>query len=222
MRANLHSRKNIRLKWFELKDISFEIKRKLEISYSTSTVENNINNFSPLMEYNFKGGKDIPQSDIIIFENGLPAAYAKTVGSKGDKFSTEPQLDPIVNIKDRIVELSKGKETISREPPTYPNPRVKEIEIRDREDSIKRKITFENDSTERIEFFELKLIETKDVRFTNSSPEPNKRDPPEYLWNFSINPEEAFSIELEFQTHIRKTFEIEKEPPSNRDRDRAH
>ena len=103
MRANLYSRKNIRLKWFELKDISFEIKRKLEISYSTSSVENNINSYSPLMEYNFKGGNDIPRSDIIIFENELPAAYAKTLGSKGNKFSTEPQLDSIVITKDRIV-----------------------------------------------------------------------------------------------------------------------
>ncbi len=214
MRASLYSRNNIRIKWFELKEVPFAIERKLEISYSPSSVENNINNYTPSFQYLFQNinQTQIPQSDIIIFENNLPTTYAKTVGSKGNKFSTELQTDPVVLITDRIIELIKGKDKISREPPEYPNPRIKEIEIREREDVIKRKISFKNDSNDEIEHFELKLVETKEVRFTNANPEPSKKDPPEYTWTFSIDPESTYSIELQFQTHLRKTFEIEKEP----------
>ena len=213
MRANLYPRKNIRLKWFELKNVSFYLMRKLEISFSTSSVENNINHYTPLLEYIFKGvDKEVPKSDLIIFEDGLPSSYAKTVGLIGNKFSTEPQMDPVIIITDRIVELIKGKEDISREPPAYPNPRIKEIEVREREDSIKRKLTIKNDSSEIIDPFELKLVETKDVRFIRSNPDPMKKDPPEYTWEFSIQPESNYTIEIQFQTHIRKTFEIEKDP----------
>ncbi len=220
MRASLNSRKNVRIKWFDLKDVAYSIERKLEISYSTGSVENNINNYTPSFQYNFTevANTQIPQSDIIIFENSLPATYAMTVGSKGNKFSTDLQSDPIVLVTDRIVELVKGKENITREPPAYPNPRIKEIEVREREDNVSRKISFKNDSDEKIEHFELKLVETKDVRFSSSTPPAVKSDPPEYLWTFSIEPESTYAIELKFQTHIRKTFEIEKEPPPNRNR----
>jgi len=214
MRANLIARNNIQLKWFELKEIPYSIERKLEISYSPDSVENNINNYTPSFLYLFKNINtvQIPQSDIILFENNLPTIYAKTVGIKGNKFSTDLQNDPIILTTDRIIELIKGKEKILREPPEYPNPRIKEIEIREREDIIKRKISFKNDSDDKIEQFELKLVETKEVRFINANPEPSKKDPPEYLWTFSIDPETTYSIELQFQTYLRKTFEIEKEP----------
>lgn len=223
MRASLNSRKNVRIKWFDLKDVPYSIERKLEISYSTSGVENNMNNYTPSFQYNFtEANAQIPQSDIIIFENSLPATYAQTVGSKGKKFSTDLQSDPIVVVTDRIVELVKGKENITREPPAYPNPRIKEIEVREREDIVSRKISFKNDSDEKIEHFELKLVETKDVRFSMANPPATKSDPPEYLWTFSIEPEATYAIELKFQTHIRKTFEIEKEPPPNRNRAQGH
>ena len=220
MRASLKSRKNVRIRWFDLKNVSFSVERKLEISYSTSSVENNINNYTPSFQYNFTevANTQIPQSDIIIFENSLPSTYAMTVGSKGNKFSTDLQNDPIVVVTDRIIELVKGKENITREPPAYPNPRIKEIEVREREDSVSRKIMFKNDSNEKIDHFELKLVETKDVRFSTAAPPATKSDPPEYIWTFSIEPESTYAIELKFQTHIRKTFEIEKEPPPNRDR----
>lgn len=220
MRASLRSRKNVRIKWFDLANTPFSIERKLEISYSTSSVENNVNNYTPSFQYNFIDIKQtqIPRSDIIIFEDNLPSTYALTLGSKGNKFSTDPQNDPIVVVTDRIIELAKGKENISREPPTYPNPRIKEIEIRERQDHVRRKISFKNDSSEKIEHFELKLVETKDVRFLEATPEAIKKDPPEYSWTFSIEPEATYSIEMKFQTQIRKTFEIEKEPPQGRDR----
>ncbi|MBD3226928.1 MAG: hypothetical protein GF329_01970, partial [Candidatus Lokiarchaeota archaeon] len=182
MRASLRSRKSVRLKWFEVKDINFQIKRKLEVSYSINTVENNVNTHTPKMEYIFKdvNNKNIPSSDIIIFENELPATYARTSGSKGNKFTTDPEIDPVVRVIDRIVELKKGKENISREPPEYPDMRIKEIEIREREDSLKRKLTFKNETDDKIEYLEFKFMETKNVRFVNSNPEPINRDPPEY------------------------------------------
>jgi hypothetical protein len=220
MRASLHSRKNVRIKWFDLSNVPYLVERKLEISYSTTSVESNINNYTPELQYVFTqvDTATIPSSDIIIFENNLPATYATTVGSKGNKFTTEPQSDPIVIVTDRIVELVKGKENISREPPAYPNPRIKEIEVRERDDTVNRKITFKNDSSETIDHFEFKLVETRDVRFGTANPEAMKSDPPEYTWTFSIEPESTYAIELKFQTHIRKTFEIEKEPPRNKDR----
>ncbi|MHA1360147.1 MAG: hypothetical protein ACTSRC_18660 [Candidatus Helarchaeota archaeon] len=83
---------------------------------------------------------------------------------------------------------------------------------------VSRKITFKNDSSEKIEHFEFKLVETKDVRFSSANPNAVQSDPPEYTWKFSIDPEVSYAIELKFQTHVRKTFEIEKERPRNADR----
>ncbi len=212
MKATLHSRKNSRLKWFELANIPFRVERKLEVTYNTSSVESNLHTHTPTFEYVFtEVTKDLPSSEIIIFENQLPTAYARTNGTRGSKFSTQPQPDPILAVKDRIVELTQGKESIKREPPEYPDPRIKEVEIRERTDDIKRKLAFVNESPESIDHMTFKFIATKEVRFISATPAPTTTEPPEYSWTFVIPPEGTYSIELDLKTFVRKTFNIERE-----------
>ncbi|MHA1733138.1 MAG: hypothetical protein ACTSU5_14415 [Promethearchaeota archaeon] len=213
MKANLYSRMNLRLRWFTLEGVPFLTERKLELSYDPSSAEENLHEYTPDFAYTFTGvEKEIPASDIIIFEDELPTTYARTQGSRGKKFSTDPQPDPFVRVKDRIVELKKGKETIKREPPEYPDPRVKEVELRERDDEITRKLTFENEGLEPAGNCEFKFISTKDVRFVESVPSPTAKEPPEYAWRFEVPPEATFSVELRLTTHVRKTFKIEKGP----------
>jgi hypothetical protein len=214
MRASLHSRKNIRLKWFDLKDIDYKTEYKIDLSYTSHSVEENLRNHTAYSKYIFfHVEQEVPQSDIIIFEKDLPASYAKTAGSKGNKFSTESKSDPSLTVKDRIVELQKGKEKITRQPPSYPSSRIKEIEVRERKDTVKRKIIFENETNDKKEHIECKFVETKDVRFTSSNPKVSKKDPPEYCWTFEIEPEGSYVIEIELEVHIIQSFEIEKEQP---------
>ncbi|MHA1733140.1 MAG: hypothetical protein ACTSU5_14425 [Promethearchaeota archaeon] len=219
MKATLTSRKDTRLKWFELKDVPFRVEWKLEVIYYPSNVEDNAREYTPKFHYVFlEVARDLPQSDIIIFQDELPTAYARTSGTRGNKFATEPQDDPSVSVTDRIVELVKGKEKITREPPAYPDPRVKEIEVREREDVVKRKLTFKNDDPEGVEVVEFKLVETKDVRYIGATPAPTSQDKPEYTWTFPIEGEGTYAIELELKTLLRKTFEIEREREPRRAR----
>ncbi len=212
MKASLHSRKNVRLQWFSVEKISYREERKLEVTYSPYSVEQNSHTYTPEYQYVFSNfPKDLPQSEIIIFQNELPTTYAWTPGTKGNKFITDPQEDPDVSVTDRIIELTQGKEKITREPPEYPDPRIKEVEIREREDTVLRKISFKNESPQKIEQVEFKLVETKDVRFVKGNPPPSTEDKPEYTWRFPVEGEGTVQVELELKTQIRKTFNIERE-----------
>lgn len=211
MQASIHSRKNVRLKWFDIDNIPFKIENKIEIIYSSGNVEQNLIKRTIDFQYIFNEiNSEIPQSDIIIFQNDLPANYAKTNGSKGNKFLTEPQENTVVVVNDRIVEVKKGKEKITHQPPKYPDTRIKEIKIVERIDKVKRKVTFKNESNEKIDYLEVKLIETKDIRFVKSNLEPKEKDAPEYTWGMSIEPESSVSIEFELSNHVIKTYEILK------------
>ena len=211
MQASIHSRKNVRLKWFDIDDIPFKVENKIEIIYTSGNVEQNLIRHSVDFQYIFTElDSEIPQSDIIIFQNDLPANYAKTNGSKGNKFLTEPQQNTLLTVNDRILEVKNGKEKISHQPPKYPDARIKEIKIVERIDKVKRKVSFKNEANEKIEYLELKLIETKDIRFVKSNTEPKEKDAPEYTWVISIEPESTVSIEFELTNHVIETFEIEK------------
>ena len=73
MRASLNSRKNVRIKWFDLKDVAYSIERKLEISYSTGSVENNINNYTPSFQYNFT---EVANTQIPQLSNHPPSPFS--------------------------------------------------------------------------------------------------------------------------------------------------
>lgn len=211
MKASLYSRSNVRLKFFNEDNKDYLIKRKLAVTYDQYRVETDSIKHYVTYEYVFTGiDNSVPQSEIIIFSKDLPVSYEKTTGIKGNKFSTEPKNDLGIEVKDLIVSLEKGEEKITRRPPEYPDPRIKEIETREQQITVKRKITFVNNTTEKIEDLEFILTETKDIRFKSSTPKPSEEDRPEYKWKINIDGEQSVSVEIELSFIKVKTFEIEK------------
>lgn len=202
----------MRLRWFVETGVPFAVERKLEISYTPSTAERDFLELRPTTRYVFTGlANPVPATDIIVFEDDLPSSYARTQGSVGNKFATDPQEDPVVKAKDRIVEVERGKETIRREPPEFPDPRIKEVEIREREDVVRRKLVVENEGSDPVVSLEVRLVSTRDVRFVEASPAPDASEPPEYSWKFQVPAEGATTLELKLKTLVKKTFRIERE-----------
>jgi hypothetical protein len=215
MKATLYPRKKIRLKWFKIQNVPYEIKREIEIKYNVSSAQYDAVNHLVKFQYIFKNlTKDIPQTDLILLEQGLPTLFSKTPGSVAGKLTSEKQNDTSVKITDQLVKIDRGKEEIKREPPEFPDPNIKEIETRKRTDVIQRKISVKNESNKRIDDLKIKFIEVKQVRYNSSNPEPEKIDKPEYMWSLSLNPDESGSIEVTVAVEIVKTFNIEKEKPA--------
>ncbi|MHA1378716.1 MAG: hypothetical protein ACTSRG_10075 [Candidatus Helarchaeota archaeon] len=213
MKATLYPRKKVRLEWFKFQNVPFEINRESEVKYSVSSAQLEKLVHSTQIQYIFNNlNKEIPQTDLIILEQGLPTMYSRTPGSVAGKLASEKQIDTSLEITDLLVKVERGKEEIKRVPPEHPDPRIKEIETRTRKDLIQRKITVKNISNKRVNKLTLKYIDVKEVRYESSNPEPDKKDLPEYIWEISLDPDQSVSIELKVVVEIIKTFRIEKEP----------
>jgi hypothetical protein len=216
MKATLLPRDNVRLAWFKAEGINFQYDRKVELSYYQSSLQQDAISRRGMFQIVFQDvPKQVPESQIIIFDKnlgGLPESYSKTTGSVGSRLSTEWADDLEVEITDRLVSYKEGKEVIRHEPPP-PNmrSRLKEIEIRERDDFVIRKITVKNLTARGVEGYKIKLFENKDIRFDDSPVEVFKIDPPEYTWSIDVAADSTNSIEFTLKTHMIKTFEIEKE-----------
>ena len=133
MKASLYPRKKIRLEWFTVQNVPFEIDREVEVKYTVTSAQSNKINHVGKLKYIFKNlTKDIPQTDLILLEQGLPTLFTKTLGSVAGKLSSEKQSDSSTKITDLLIKVDRGKEEIKREPPEFPDPRIKEIETRTR------------------------------------------------------------------------------------------
>jgi len=218
MKATLLPRQNVRLAWFKAEGINFQYDRKVELSYSQSNLQQDTIARRGTFQIIFQDvPKQVPESQIIIFDKnlgGLPQSYSKTTGSVGSRLSTEWTDDLDVEITDRLVSYNEGKEKIKKEPPPPQlRSRLKEIEIRERDDLVTRKIVVKNLTARLIEGFKIMLFENKDIRFENSPVEIFKQDPPEYTWLLDVSADSMSSIEFTVKIHTVKTFEIEKELP---------
>lgn len=217
MKATLLPRENVRLAWFKAEGINFQYDRKVELSYYQSNLQQDTIARPGRFQIVFQDvSKQVPESQIIIFDQtlGLPQFYSKTPGSVGSRLSTEWADDFDIEITDRLVSYDEGKETIKIEPPPpHLRSRLKEIEIRERDDLVSRKLVVKNLTARLIEGFKIQLFENKDIRFENSPVEIFKQDPPEYTWLTDVPADAISSIEFTLKIHTVKTFEIEKEIP---------
>jgi hypothetical protein len=213
MKANLETRKSVRLNWFKQKKVPFTLKRMVDWSYISNNANLNEIHHTVQMQYTFSGLKDsIPSTNIIMFEGDLPQAYLSTSGSVGDKFTTDKTNDPSIAIIDRIVKIDQGDEKITKKPVSpYEAHRYKELQIHERKDKIIRKLTFRNESHRSITNMEATFIENNEIQFIKSKPEPNTTDAPEYQWKLEIPPEGSIVIELHVENHIKNVYKIEKE-----------
>jgi hypothetical protein len=216
MKATLLPRDNVRLAWFKAEGINFQYDRKVEVSYYQSSLQQDTISRRGRFQIVFQDvPKQVPESQIIIFDKnlgGLPESYSKTAGSVGSRLSTVWADDLEIEITDRLVSYKEGKEVIRHEPPP-PNmrSRLKEIEFRERDDLVTRKITVKNLTARAIEGYKIKLFESKDIRFEDSPVEVFKLDPPEYTWSIDVPADSTSAIEFTLKIHTVKTFEIEKE-----------
>ncbi len=217
MKATLLPRENVRLAWFKAENIKFQYDRKAELTFSSSYLQQDTISRTGSFQIVFQDvPKQVPTSQIIIFDKalGLPQSYNKTPGSVGPRLSTEWQDDLEVEMTDRLVSYDTGKEMIKVEPPPpHLRNRLKEIEIRERDDIVTRKLVVKNLTARAIDGLQVKLYENKDIRFEKSKTEPSKKDPPEYTWSVNVQPDASSTVEFTLKLHVTKTFEIEKDLP---------
>ncbi len=217
MKATLLPRENVRLAWFKAENVKFVYDRKVELYYSDSNLQQDAISRQGTFQIVFQDvPKQVPATQIVIFDKalGLPQSYSKTSGSVGPRLSTEWQDDLDVEITDRLVTYDTGKEMIKVEPPPpHLRNRLKEIEIRERDDIVTRKLVLKNLTARPIDGLQVKLYENKDIRFEKSKTEPSKKDPPEYTWSVNIPADASSTVEFTLKLHVIKTFEIEKDLP---------
>ncbi|MBN2152370.1 MAG: hypothetical protein JW839_13040 [Candidatus Lokiarchaeota archaeon] len=217
MKATLLPRENVRLAWFKAENVKFQHDRKVELSYTQHNLQQDAISRTGTFQIVFQDvPKQVPASQIVIFDKalGLPQSYSRTSGSVGPRLSTEWQDDLDLEITDRLVTYGTGKEEIKVEPPPpHLRNRLKEIEIRERDDLVTRKLVVKNLTARPIDGLQVKLYENKDIRFEKSKVEAFKKDPPEYTWLVNVQPDATGMVEFTLKLHVTKTFEIEKDLP---------
>jgi len=203
VRANVPTRKKIKLNWFKSK-CEFTIDRKINIEYNANSVTYNEQTWDVIVKYILiKEGdpKDIPpNSPMTLFKNGLPFLFLTTSGTIGNKIVSEEMIDDDISVDDDIVHVIEGKPEITFEDALKPKEHIK---VRTRYDKIIRKITVENKLDNEIELiFDFK--QTKDVVFIKSDPPPSETEEPNYKYHLTIPSEESSKISLELQAKIVK------------------
>ncbi|UYP47163.1 hypothetical protein NEF87_003448 [Candidatus Lokiarchaeum ossiferum] len=214
MKAQLESRKSVRLNWFKQEKVPFSIKNILEWQYSRHSAEQNEILREVLMQYEFSQlEKPIPNTDIIIFDKtGLPQAYMNTEKNIGKKFLTNKVPNREISVKDRLVSLKKGENKVTSKPvPPQEAHRYKEIQEHERIDVIQRKISVTNESSRDMKEIRLEFIQTKEVEFLSCKPETSGSSPPEYFWKVDIPAESTTSIEINLNVITKSVYKIEKE-----------
>ncbi|TXT53177.1 MAG: hypothetical protein BAJALOKI2v1_1180002 [Promethearchaeota archaeon] len=201
LKANVPSRKKIKLNWFKAKaDVSIE--RKVELQYNANSVLNNKNKWDVSVKYVLvKEGtpKEIPvNSPMTLYKEGLPFLFLSTSNSIGKKIISEELIDADIIVEDNIVEIKEGEPEISFEDALKPE---EHIEIRTRYDIIARKITIENKLDNQVDL-ELTFKQTKDVSFIKSIPEANTVEEPNYQFNITVPSEQTKKISLELRAKI--------------------
>jgi len=201
VKANIPSRKKVKLEWFKAK-AEFTIERKVEFQYTANTVTYNKLNYDVNVKYILvKEGdpKDVPSnSPMTLYKGGLPFLFLTSAGTIGNKIISEDLIDDDIAVDDDIVEVKEGKPEITFEDALKPK---EHIEVRTRYDTITRKINIENKLDNNIEV-ELNFKQTKDVTFVKAEPAPNETEEPNYKFKLNIPSEETKRITLELKAKI--------------------
>ena len=203
MKANVPTRKKIKLNWFKAK-CEFKIERKIEIQYTSANVSSNKLKWDTIVKYVLiKQGdainKDIPSnSPMTLYKNNMPFLFLNTAESSGTKINSEDLIDDDILVDDDIVNITEGEAKVNYEDAANPK---EQIEVRTRFDKISRKVMIENKLNNDIELT-LDFKQTKDVTFVKSEPEPTVIEEPNYKYNIKITSESKSSILLELQAKI--------------------
>ena len=164
IRANVPSRKKIKLEWFKSK-CDFTIERNIAIEYNANSVTYNKINWDVNVKYLLtKEGdpKEIPSnSPMTLYKGGLPSLFLSTSATIGNKIISEELIDSDIIVDDDIVQISEGKPEITFEDALKPE---EHIEVRTRYDKINRKINIENKLDNEIELNVFDGIDWKEYK----------------------------------------------------------
>ena len=203
MKANVPTRKKIKLNWFK-SSCAFNIERKIAIEYNTNSVVNNKITWDVLVKYVLtKEGepKEIPaNSPMTLYKGGLPFLFLSTSATIGNKIISEELIDSDIAIDDDIVNVDEGEDKVTYEDARDPK---EHIEVRTRLDNITRKITIENKLDNEIDL-ELIFKQTKDVSYIKSQPEPSEIEEPNYKYSIKIPSEQKSGVIFDLQAKIVK------------------
>ncbi len=203
MKANVPTRKKIKLKWFK-SNSDFIIERKLEVQYTSETVSFNKLTWNAIIKYILlKEGEsiDLPvNSPMTLYKNNLPFLFLNTSECIGNKIISEKLIDDDIVVEDDIVQLIEGEPKVTFEDAIKPK---EHIEVRTRYDKMSRKINIENKLSNDIELV-LDFKQTKDVIFVKSEPVPSEIEAPNYKYNIKIPSEGSSKVILELQAKIVK------------------
>ncbi|MFX1391843.1 MAG: hypothetical protein ACFE9Z_17395 [Promethearchaeota archaeon] len=203
MKANVPTRKKIKLNWFK-SNCTLNIERKIAVEYNTNSVVYNKITWDVLVKYilNKEGDpKEIPaNSPITLYKGGLPFLFLSTSATIGNKIISEELIDSDITVDDDIVNVSEGEDKVTYEDARDPK---EHIEVRTRLDKITRKITIENKLDNEIEL-ELNFKQTKDISFIKSQPEPSEIEEPIYKYTIKIPSEQKNNVILDLQAKIVK------------------
>lgn len=203
MKANIPSRKKVKLEWFKT-NADFKIERKVDIQYNSTSVSNNKHIHNCKIKYilNKKGEpKEIPPgSPLTLYKGGLPFLFLSTSSTIGNKIFSEEITDADIEINDDIIEVKEGTPEITFEDALKPK---EHIEVRTRYDQITRKISIENKLNTKIDLV-LRYKQTKDVQFIKADPAPSENKEPIYNFNITIPSEEIKKLTLELRAKIVK------------------
>ncbi len=201
MRANVPTRKKIKLNWFKSK-CELTIERDINVQYTATNVSYNKINWDVIVKYVLikEGeGKEIPiNSPMTLYKDNLPFLFLNTAGTIGNKIISEDLIDDDIKVDDDVVNVVEGESKVTYEDARDPK---QHVEVRTRYDKISRKITIENKLDDNINL-SLNFKQTKDVTFIKSEPEPSEIEQPNYKYEVSIPSEEKSSILLEIQAKI--------------------
>ena len=201
MRANVPTRKKIKLNWFKSK-CELKIERNINIQYTATNVSYNKIKWDVIVKYVLiKEGdpKEIPiNSPMTLYKDNLPFLFLNTAGTIGTKIISEDLIDDDIKVDDDVVNVIEGEAKVTYEDARDPK---QHIEVRTRYDKISRKITIENKLDNNIDLT-LNFKQTKDVTFVKSEPEPSEIEQPNYKYNIIIPSEEKSSVLLELQAKI--------------------
>jgi hypothetical protein len=203
MKANVPTRKKIKLNWFKSK-CALTIERKIAVEYNTNSVVYNKITRDVLVKYILTSEgdpKEIPaNSPMTLYKDGLPFLFLSTSATIGNKIISEELIDSDISVDDDIVIVNEGEDKVTYEDAHDPK---EHIEVRTRLDKITRKITIENKLENEIEL-DLNFKQTKDISFIKSQPDPSEVEEPNYKYNIIIPSEQKSSVILDLQAKIVK------------------
>ena len=201
MKANVPTRKKIRLEWFKSK-CEVNIERKIELEYTSSNISLNEIKWNTVVKYVLiKEGEnlDIPSnSPMTFYKNGLPFLFLSTANTIGNKIISEALIDDDIVVNDDIVQIKEGKPEISFEDAIDPK---EQIEVRTRYDAITRKINVENKLDTEIEVI-IVFKQTKEVTFVKADPKPSEIEEPNYKFKITIPSGQSKKTTLDLQGKI--------------------